>query len=91
MFDVDFFGKSFTERVGEFSRDHGDNDVRVEIVTLGGQRFDILRVTATDLGLRLYTRNEQMVYLPYQYIAHVEVSILEDHRIVGFQLSTSTD
>ena len=91
MFDKSFFGKSFTEKIREFSRDNGDNDVRLEIVTKADQRLDVLRMTAADEGMRLYTRNEQMVFLPYEYVAYVDVSVLKDHRIVGFQLSGRSD
>jgi hypothetical protein len=91
VFDKDFFGPSFTERVGDFSRDNAGNDVRVEIVTLGGQRFDVLQVKASNVGTRLYTRDDQMVFVPYSYIAQVEVSVLKDHRIAGFQLSPSPE
>jgi hypothetical protein len=88
---MDFFGKFFTERVEEFSREHEENHVRVEVVTLGGQRFDILRIKATDVVTRLYTRDDRMVFLPYHNIAYVDVSILKDQRIVGFQPSTSSE
>lgn len=92
MFDADFFfGRGFLERVQEFHLEHEDGSLRVEIVTVTGERIDALRLEAVENGARLYTREERLVFLPYERMAHIEVSILQDFRIPGFQLSTSAD
>lgn len=98
MFDADFFfSRGFLETVQEFGRDHGDSGyegdavLRVEIVTLTGDRLDILQLTAVESGARLSTRDERLVFVPYEQIAYIDVSVLQDHRIPGFQLSTSAE
>jgi hypothetical protein len=90
VFDADFFfGRGFLERVQEFHLEHEDGSLRVEIVTITGERIDALQLKAVESGARLYTREDRLVFLPYDRIAHIEVSILQDFRIPGFQLSTS--
>jgi hypothetical protein len=32
-----------------------------------------------------------LVFLPYPHIAFIDVSTLQDHRIAGFRLSTSSE
>ena len=91
MFDIAFFGAAFAERVQEFSRDHGDANVRLEVVTLTGERLDALQIRAVETGTRLSTRDDRLVFLPYPHIAYIDVSILQDHRIPGFQLSTGPE
>jgi hypothetical protein len=97
VFDADFFNEgTFLEAVQEFSRDHGDPDyrgdaaLRVEIVTRTGDRLDTLQVMAAETGARLSTRDERLVFVPYKQIAHIEVSVLQDHRIPGFRNPTSS-
>lgn len=85
MFDETFFGKEFAKRAGEFSREHGGLGVRVEVVTHGGERLDVLEIIATDSGARLVTRDERLVFVPYAQIAHVDVSLLRDHRVEAFE------
>lgn len=98
MFDADFFAsRGFLEKVQEFSRDqgdpdyHGDATLRVEIVTLTGDRLDTVRLKAAEGGARLSTRDDRLVFIPYEQIAYIDVSVLQDHRIPGFQLSTSSE
>ena len=91
MFDVAFFGGSFAERVREFSRDHDDAEVRLEIVTLNGERLDAVELRAIDTGTSLSTRDERLVFLPYSQIAYVDVGILEDRRVAGFRLSVGSE
>jgi hypothetical protein len=81
-----FFGGAFSERVREFSRDHHDANVRLEVVTLNGERLDALQLSAAETGTRVSTRDNRLVFLPYSLIAYVDVAILQDHRIPGFQL-----
>jgi hypothetical protein len=82
-----FFGGAFAERVRGFSHDNDDANVRLDVVTLTGERLDVLQLSAVGTGTTLSTRDNRLVFLPYPHIAYVEVAILEDHRIPGFQLS----
>ena len=86
MFDQAFFGEEFEKRVREFSREHEGLGVRVEVVTLEADRLDVLELHAVDAGVRLVTRDDRLVFLPYANIAHLDVALLRDHRIVGFEL-----
>lgn len=86
VFDLAFFGGAFTERVREFSRTHNDANVRLEVVTTNGERLDALQLSAVETGTRLSTRDDRLVFLPYSLIAYVDVAILQDHRIAGFEL-----
>jgi hypothetical protein len=98
VFDADFFNEgTFLEAVQEFSRDHGDDvnrgeaTLRVEIVTLTGDRLDTLQLTGTETGATLSTRDDRLVLVPYGQIAYIEVSVLQDHRIAGFRIPTSSE
>jgi hypothetical protein len=90
VFDEVFFGSEFPERVQEFSREHGGLGVRVDVVTLSGERLDALEIVAVEAGARLVTREERLVFLPYAQIAHVDVSLLRDHRMAGFEFPPSS-
>lgn len=97
VFDADFFSTAFPETVQEFSREHGDPGyhgdatLRLEIVTLTGDRLDTSRLMAVETGVRLSTRDDRLVFVPYGQIAYIDVSVLQDHRIPGFQLSTTSE
>ena len=91
MFDESFFGKEFAKRAREFSRERGGLGVRVELVTDGGERLDVLEMKASNDGIRLVTRDERLVFLPYAHLAHVDVALLRDHRIEAFELSASSE
>jgi hypothetical protein len=86
-----FFGGPFAQGVREFIRDHDDANVRLEVVTLNGERLDALQLNAVDSGARVSTRDNRLVFLPYSLIAYVDVAILQDHRIAGFQLVVGSD
>ena len=86
-----FFGGAFSERVRAFSRAHQDANVRLEVVTLNGERLDALELSAVESGTRVSTRDNRLVFLPYSLIAYVDVAILQDHRIAGFQLLLDSD
>jgi hypothetical protein len=91
VFDAQFFSSGdFAETVRQFSRDNEDMNVRLEIVTLNGERLDTLHLEAKKDGARLSTRDGRLIFLPYPHIAFVDVSVLQDHRIPGFRLSTSS-
>lgn len=87
MFDESFFAKEFPKRAYEFSREHGGLGARLEFVTREGERLDVLELKADKEGVRLVTRDERLVFLPYSEIAHLDVSLLRDHRVESFELS----
>jgi hypothetical protein len=91
VFDMAFFGYDFAQMVRTCSREHDDSNVRVEVVTDAGERLDILRVDAIESGVRLSTREDRLVFLPYAHIAHIDISPLTDQRLVGFPLPTSAE
>jgi hypothetical protein len=86
-----YFGGAFAERVREFRHAHNDANVRLEVVTLNGERLDALQLHADEIGTSISTRDDRLVFLPYSLIAYVDVAILQDHRIAGFQLSVSSE
>jgi hypothetical protein len=90
VFSPDFFVGEFAQRLREFSQEHDDANVRVEVVTLTGERLDVLLLRTLQTGARLSTRDDRLVFLPYAHIGCIEVAVLEDHRITGFQLSTGS-
>ena len=89
MFDQAFFDGEFAETALEFVRKHEGLGIAVEFVASSGQRLDVLEVLTSDEGVRLVTREEWLVFLPYEQIAHVNVSPLKDHRMASFQVATS--
>ena len=91
MFDRAYFGGAFAERVREFSHDHDDAHVRLEVVTLNGERLDALLLRADEQGTTITTRDDRLLLLPYSLIAYVDVAILQDHRVAGFQLSVGSE
>ncbi len=86
-----YFGGAFAERVREFSHDHDDAHVRLEVVTLSGERLDALQLRADEKGTTISTRDDRLLFLPYSLIAYVDVAILQDHRVAGFQLSVGSE
>ena len=86
MFDSAFFdGPDFSGRVHEFTVKEGTLGVRVEIVTADGDRLDTLEIETAESEVRLITRDDRLVFLPYAQIAHVDVSPLRDHRTTSFR------
>jgi hypothetical protein len=90
VFDAAYFGGAFAERVREFSHDHDDAQLRLDVVTLTGERLDALELRAAETGASLSTRDDRLIFLPYTQIAHVDVTILTDRRVPGFQLSVDS-
>jgi hypothetical protein len=86
VFDEAFFAGEFVERTREFSSEHEGLGLRVEFATSAGERFDVLEFATTHTGVRLVTRDELLIYLPYTHIAHVDVSLLRDYRVPSFAL-----
>jgi len=89
MFDESFFLKEFPKRTREFSRERGGLGVRLEFVTREGDRLDVLEMKPGNDGIRLVTRDERLVFLPYGEITHLDVSLLRDHRVESFELSAA--
>ena len=90
MLDRAFFDEEFVQMVHDCSRDHEDSNVLVEVVTDTGERLDILRVDAIESGVRVSTRDDRLVFLPYDHIAHIDVSPTTDQRRVGFRLTATS-
>ena len=86
MLDKAFFdGTEFSGRVRDFTVEEGTLGVRVEVVTLNGERLDTLAIETAETEARLITRDDRLVFLPYAQIAHVDVSPLRDHRTTSFR------
>ena len=81
-----FFGGAFSERVRAFSQAHQDANVRLEVVTLNGERLDALELSAVESGTRVSTRDNRLVFLPYSLIAYVDVAIC---RIIASRVFSS--
>ena len=86
-----YFGATFADRVREFTLEHDNAHVRLEIVTASGDRLDALQLRADEKGTSISTRDDRLVFLPYSLIAYLEIAILRDHRIPGFQLSVGPE
>ena len=91
MFDRDFFRREFPQRVHRFSEERESVPVRVVISTLGGRDFDVHRMTSSDTGTTLYTREDKMIFLPFGVIEHVEVTVAPDRRVPGFEIPSDSD
>ena len=87
VFDVAYFSGAFAERVREFSQNHDDAHLRLHVVILSGERLDALELRASKTGASLSTRDDRLLFLPYEQIAYVDVAILTDRRVPGFKLS----
>lgn len=98
MFDASFFlDGRFLDAVHEFGREQrnpdlrGDVALRVELVMRTGDRLDTMQIEAVDTGARLLTRDDRRILAPYEQIAYIDVSVLQDHRLPGFRTSTSSE
>ena len=91
MLDREFFMREFALRVQRFSEERESLPVRVVISTAAGRDFDIQRMTTSNAGIALYTREDKLVFLPYNVIEHVEVSVAQDRRVDGFEIPTESD
>jgi hypothetical protein len=91
VFDIAYFGGAFADRVREFSHEHNNAHVRLEVVTHNGERLDALQLRADDEGTSISTRDDRLVFLPYSLIAYLDVAILRDRRVAGFQLSVGSE
>ena len=86
-----YFGGAFADRVREFSHEHNDAHVRLEVVTLNGERLDALQLRADEKGTSISTRDGRLVFLPYSLVAYLDVAILQDRRVPGFELSVGSE
>jgi hypothetical protein len=86
-----YFGGTLADRVREFSHDNNNAQLRLEVVTLNGERLDALQLRADENGTSISTRDDRLIFLPYSLIAYVDVAILQDRRIAGFQLSVGSE
>lgn len=86
-----YFSGAFADSVREFSHDHDDAHLRLEVVTLNGERLDALQLRAEEKGTSISTRDDRLVFLPYSLIAYVDLAILQDRRVAGFQLSVGSE
>ena len=91
MLDREFFMREFSLRVQRFSTEHDSLPVKVVVSTRAGRDFDIERMTTSNAGVALYTREEKLVFLPYGAIEHIEVSVAQDRRVPGFEIPTESD
>ena len=86
-----YFGAAFADRVREFTQEHDNAHVRLEVVTPSGERLDALQLRADETGTSISTRDDRLVFLPYSLIAYLEFAILRDHRVPGFRLSVGSE
>ena len=91
VFDMAYFGGTLADRVREFSHDNNNAHLRLEVVTLNGERLDALQLRADENGTSISTRDDRLIFLPYSLIAYVDVAILQDRRIAGVQLSVGSE
>jgi len=90
MFDRQFFGDTFPERVREFAAQQSVRSVKVNVVTRDGQPHNIQAIHSGEDGVRLVTVDGAMVFLPYHEISRVEVSAPEGEKgPLGFQVPAS--
>ena len=83
--------REFALRVQRFSEERESLPVRVVIATAAGRDFDIQRMTTSNAGIALYTREDKLVFMPYGAIEHIEVSVAQDRRVEGFEIPTESD
>ena len=86
-----YFGEAFAERIREFSLDHDNAHLRLDVVTLNGERLDALELHADEKGTSISTRDDRLIFLPYSLIAYVDIAILRDRRVPGFKLSVGSE
>jgi hypothetical protein len=91
VLDREFFMREFALRVQRFSEERDSMPVRVVIWTATGRDFDIHRMTTSNAGIALYTREDKLVFLPYNVIGHIEISVAQDRRVEGFEIPTESD
>jgi hypothetical protein len=91
MFDMAYFGGAFADRIRELSREHDNAHLRLEVVTPHGERLDALQLRADEQGASISTRDNRLLFLPYSLIAYLDVAVLQDRRVAGFELSVGSE
>jgi len=91
VLDREFFLREFAPLVQRFSEERDSLPVRVVLSTAAGRDFDVQRMTTSNAGIALYTREDTLVFMPYNVIEHIEVSIAQDRRVEGFEIPTESD
>ncbi len=91
MVDREFFLREFPLQVRRFSEERDSLPVRVVLTTAAGRELDVQRLTTTNAGVELYTREDKMVFVPYGVIESIEVSIAQDRRVAGFEIPPPPD
>lgn len=86
MFDRDFFRVEFREKARTFSAEHNAQPIRVVFFSVFGREFDLMSYTASDIGLTLYTLSEEMVFLRFEHLATITVSIAVERGAPGFHI-----
>ena len=59
--------------------------------TAAGRDFDVQRMTTSNAGIALHTREDSLIFMPYDVIEHIEVSIAQDRRVEVFEIPTESD
>ena len=91
MLDRDFFIREFPEQLRRFSDERESAPLRVVVTTVGGRHFDIERITSSDAGATLYTREETLIFVPFGAIEHIQVSVAADRRVGAFEIPTAPE
>lgn len=91
VLDREFFMREFALRVQRFSEERDSLPVRVILSTAAGRDFDVQRMTTSNAGIALHTREDSLIFMPYDVIEHIEVSIAQDRRVEGFEIPTESD
>ena len=91
MLDRDFFRREFPEQLRRFSDERESAPLRVVVTTVGGRHFDIERMTSSDAGATLYTREETLIFVPFGAIEHIQVSVAADRRVGAFEIPSEPE
>ncbi len=91
MLDREFFMREFALRVQRFSEERESLPVRVVLSTASGRDFDVQRMTTSNAGISLYTREDKLVFMPYNVIEHIEIAVAQDRRVHGFEIPSESN
>jgi hypothetical protein len=91
VLDRDFFRREFPEQLRRFSDERESAPLRVVVTTVGGRHFDIERMTSSDVGATLYTREETLIFVPFGAIEHIQVSVAADRRVGAFEIPSEPE
>lgn len=92
MFNRTFFtGPDFLEHVRRYAGENGYQTVRVRVATVGGAEIDVQTWRVNNVGLRIYTRTGDMIFVPFDRIVDVHVSAPAHGGDIGFQIPTDDE